>query len=75
MWTKVIVTLMVLENNFLCGECFCFVLFLNHAFFYAYGLKHQVVTPLSVAIFHFSWKIQLDVWGNVSDQGVVIKGK
>ncbi|PHT36604.1 Photosystem I chlorophyll a apoprotein A1 [Capsicum baccatum] len=26
---------------------------------------------ISVVIFHFSWKIQSDVWGNVSDQGVV----
>ncbi|PHT34494.1 Photosystem I chlorophyll a apoprotein A1 [Capsicum baccatum] len=26
---------------------------------------------ISVVIFHFSWKMQLDVWDNVSDQGVV----
>ncbi|KAK6771509.1 hypothetical protein RDI58_030113 [Solanum bulbocastanum] len=26
---------------------------------------------ISVVIFHFSWKMQSDVWGSVSDQGVV----
>ncbi|MFQ6643050.1 hypothetical protein Gotur_018192 [Gossypium turneri] len=26
---------------------------------------------ISVVIFHFSWKMQLDVWGTISDQGVV----
>ncbi|KAL2922626.1 hypothetical protein RDABS01_014117 [Bienertia sinuspersici] len=26
---------------------------------------------ISVAIFHFSWKMQSDVWGSISDQGVV----
>ena len=26
---------------------------------------------ISVVIFHFSWKMQSDVWGNISDQGVV----
>jgi photosystem I P700 chlorophyll a apoprotein A1 len=26
---------------------------------------------ISVVIFHFSWKMQSDVWGTVSDQGVV----
>ncbi|KAJ8746904.1 hypothetical protein K2173_010176 (mitochondrion) [Erythroxylum novogranatense] len=26
---------------------------------------------ISVVIFHFSWKMQSDVWGSISDQGVV----
>ncbi|KAK5769828.1 hypothetical protein PVK06_049987 [Gossypium arboreum] len=26
---------------------------------------------ISVVIFHFSWKMQSDVWGTISDQGVV----
>ena len=26
---------------------------------------------LSIVIFHFSWKMQSDIWGNVSDAGVV----
>ncbi|KAH0467885.1 hypothetical protein IEQ34_002918 [Dendrobium chrysotoxum] len=26
---------------------------------------------ISVGIFHFSWKMRLDVWGTISDQGVV----
>jgi photosystem I P700 chlorophyll a apoprotein A1 len=26
---------------------------------------------ISVVIFHFSWKMQSDVWGNINDQGVV----
>jgi hypothetical protein len=25
----------------------------------------------SVVIFHFSWKMQSDVWGTISDQGIV----
>ncbi|XBJ20148.1 hypothetical protein VPH35_011010 [Triticum aestivum] len=26
---------------------------------------------ISIVIFHFSWKMQSDVWGTISDQGVV----
>ncbi|DAD49381.1 TPA_asm: hypothetical protein HUJ06_019191 [Nelumbo nucifera] len=26
---------------------------------------------ISVVIFHFSWKMQSDVWGSINDQGVV----
>jgi photosystem I P700 chlorophyll a apoprotein A1 len=26
---------------------------------------------LSIVIFHFSWKMQSDVWGSVSDSGAV----
>jgi photosystem I P700 chlorophyll a apoprotein A1 len=26
---------------------------------------------ISVVIFHFSWKMQSNVWGSISDQGVV----
>jgi len=26
---------------------------------------------ISVVIFHFSWKMQSDVWGSINEQGVV----
>ena len=26
---------------------------------------------ISVVIFHLSWKVQSDVWGTISDRGVV----
>ncbi|XP_057835317.2 photosystem I P700 chlorophyll a apoprotein A1-like [Cryptomeria japonica] len=30
-----------------------------------------IYNAISVVIFHFSWKMQSDVWGSISDQGVV----
>ena len=30
-----------------------------------------IYNSISVVIFHLSWKMQSDVWGSVSDQGVV----
>lgn len=29
-------------------------------------------TAISVVIFYFSWKMQSNAWGNISDQGIVI---
>ncbi|KAL3737527.1 hypothetical protein ACJRO7_019123 [Eucalyptus globulus] len=31
----------------------------------------RMYNAISVAIFHFSWKMQSDVWGSVSDQGMI----
>ncbi|TYH31249.1 hypothetical protein ES288_A01G158700v1, partial [Gossypium darwinii] len=31
----------------------------------------EMYNSISVVIFHFSWKMQLNVWGTISDQGVV----
>jgi hypothetical protein len=34
-------------------------------------LINFLLSAISVVIFHFSWKMQSDVWGSISDQGVV----
>ncbi|KAK8576098.1 hypothetical protein V6N13_090577 [Hibiscus sabdariffa] len=39
----------------------------NHVFLGLFWLYNSI----SVVIFHFSWKMQSDVWGSISDQGAV----
>ncbi|PHT34357.1 Photosystem I chlorophyll a apoprotein A1 [Capsicum baccatum] len=39
----------------------------DHVFLELFWMYNSI----SVVIFHFSWKMQSDVWGSVSDQGVV----
>ncbi|KAL8223765.1 hypothetical protein R6Q57_019240 [Mikania cordata] len=45
----------------------CQVLASDHVFLGLFWMYNAI----SVVIFHFSWKMQLDVWGSISDQGVV----
>ncbi|BAH91490.1 Os01g0967400, partial [Oryza sativa Japonica Group] len=39
----------------------------DHVFLCLFWMYNSI----SVVIFHFSWKMQSDVWGTISDQGVV----
>ncbi|KAG4123677.1 hypothetical protein ERO13_D11G340732v2 [Gossypium hirsutum] len=46
----------------------CQVFAWDHVFLGLFWMYNSI----SVVIFHFSWKMQLNVWGTISDQGVVI---
>ncbi|KAL2943194.1 hypothetical protein RDABS01_031542 [Bienertia sinuspersici] len=45
----------------------CQVFAWDHVFLGLFWMYNAI----SVVIFHFSWKMQSDVWGSISDQGVV----
>ncbi|KAJ8423088.1 hypothetical protein Cgig2_023115 [Carnegiea gigantea] len=45
----------------------CQVFVWDHVFLELFWMYNAI----SIVIFHFSWKMQSDVWGSISDQGVV----